>query len=85
MLHWLSMLACSSASICLMASARDADLSPSTGVELVGQTITIAGAVGLPSLPPLPAAKPKIKKPLFEISRPSRANSAQENLRYSLR
>jgi len=69
MLHWLSMLACSAASICLSASARFSDRCLSPTDEVAGQTITVAGAVAVPSLPPRPAFKPDSTKPLLEIAR----------------
>src|ERR1035438_9854055 len=83
MLHWLATLASSIASICLEVRARSSDrgLSPA-GVG--GQTKTIAGAVAVPSLPPRPAFKPESTNPLFEIARPSCANSGQVKFRYSL-
>jgi hypothetical protein len=82
MLHWLATLASSIASICWEASARSSDRSLSPA-GLGGQTNTIAGAVAVLSLPPRPAFKPESINPLFEIVRPSCANSEQVNFRYS--
>ena len=82
MLHCLSTLADSIASICLEASTR----SVGSGFPLAvgsGQTNTSPGAVAVPSLPPRPGRKPESVNPLFEIARPSCANSAQVKFRYS--
>jgi hypothetical protein len=84
MLHWLSTLACSIASICLKASARSSDRCRGPTGEVAGQTITIAGAVGVLSLPPRPACRPEAINPLLEIARPSCASSEQVNFRYWL-
>src|SRR5258708_35300887 len=64
----LSTLACSIASICLSASARFSDCCLSRRGDVTGQTITIAGAVSVPLLPPSPAFKPESINPLFEIA-----------------